>query len=137
MEQHEDSHKAALAVCAETCCFGFPCAEPLPSDLLRNLRKGGVCNVQVEQHEDSHKAAMAVCVEAYRAWLSTEARTDDITVIVIEFQLSRGLTCAHTPCIFASLHVHCGAAHTADTTAIATDFQLTPWPHVLGNVTSF
>jgi hypothetical protein len=34
---------------------------------------------------------MAVCVESYRAWLSTEARTDDITVIVIEVELGRGL----------------------------------------------
>ena len=35
-----------------------------------------------------------MCVEAYHAWLSTEARTDDITVIVIEFTLGKGLTCA-------------------------------------------
>lgn len=34
---------------------------------------------------------MAVCVESYRAWLSTEARTDDITVIVIDVELGRGL----------------------------------------------
>jgi len=48
----------------------------------------------VEKHEDSQAAAMAVCVEAYRAWLCTEARTDDITVIIIEFELRRGLTWA-------------------------------------------
>jgi hypothetical protein len=47
--------------------------------------------MQVDKHDDPQQAAMAVCVESYRAWLSTEARTDDITVIIIEFELGRGL----------------------------------------------
>ncbi len=75
------------------------------------------CATQVEKHEDSQAAAMAVCVEAYRAWLTTEARTDDITVIIVEFQLSRGLTCAHTPLLLllclGSLGCGCRLGHLA------------------------
>lgn len=65
----------------------------LPLDRLPSVepnRAPSCC--QVDKHEDSQQAAMAVCVEAYRAWLSTEARTDDITVIIIEIELGRGLT---------------------------------------------
>jgi hypothetical protein len=47
---------------------------------------------------------MAVCVESYRAWLSTEARTDDITVIVIDFELGRGLRCGAAPRLHLTTH---------------------------------
>ena len=63
---------------------------------------------------------MAVCVESYRAWLSTEARTDDITVIVIDLELGRGLrwgagfcTLGH-PTTFGLLHC---TQHSASGTA--------------------
>ena len=51
---------------------------------------------QVAKHKDPQDACLAVVVESYKAWLATEARTDDITVIVVEFELGEGLTCVTT-----------------------------------------
>ena len=48
---------------------------------------------QVDKHAEPQSACIAVCVEAYKSWLTTEARTDDITVIVIEVTLGKGLSC--------------------------------------------
>ena len=50
--------------------------------------------LQVGKHKDPQDACLAVVVESYKSWLATEARTDDITVIVIQFELGEGLTCA-------------------------------------------
>jgi len=50
--------------------------------------------LQVGKHQDPQDACLAVVVESYKAWLATEARTDDITVIIIQFELGEGLTCA-------------------------------------------
>ena len=47
----------------------------------------------MEKHEPQ-EACLALAVESYKAWLSTEARTDDISVIVVHFELGTGLTCA-------------------------------------------
>ena len=57
------------------------------------LRTPAEC-AQVGKHKDPQDACLAVVVESYKAWLATEARTDDITVIVVEFELGEGLTCA-------------------------------------------
>ena len=46
---------------------------------------------------EPQEACLALALESYKAWLSTEARTDDITVIVIHFQLGPGLTCELNP----------------------------------------
>ena len=51
----------------------------------------------MSKHKDPQDACLAVVVESYKAWLATEARTDDITVIVIEFELGEGLTCVADP----------------------------------------
>ena len=56
---------------------------------------------------------MAVCVESYRAWLSTEARTDDITVIVIDFELGRGLRWGAGFCTLGHLTIQAVALHAA------------------------
>jgi len=48
----------------------------------------------VGKHQDPQDACLAVVVESYKAWLATEARTDDITVIIIQFELGDGVTCA-------------------------------------------
>lgn len=61
------------------------------------MTRAPVCSVQVDKHQDPHSAAIAVCVEAYKSWLSSEARTDDITAIVIEVTLGKGLSCAAPP----------------------------------------
>lgn len=57
----------------------------------------------VNKHSEPSAAAMAVCVESYKAWLTTEARTDDITIIIIEVHLSQGLSSSPTsPCLMKS-----------------------------------
>lgn len=40
---------------------------------------------QVSKFSDPMEAAVAVTVESYQAWLATEARTDDISIIIIQF----------------------------------------------------
>lgn len=45
----------------------------------------------VEKYEPQ-EACLALAVESYKAWLSTESRTDDISVIVVHFELGTGLT---------------------------------------------
>ena len=60
--------------------------------------------MQVGKHQDPQDACLAVVVESYKAWLATEARTDDITVIIIQFELGEGLTCA-TPRRFLSWRI--------------------------------
>lgn len=52
----------------------------------------------MEKYEPQ-EACLALAVESYKAWLGTEARTDDISVIVLHFQLGAGLTCAREPSI--------------------------------------
>lgn len=47
----------------------------------------------MEKYEPQ-EACLALAVDSYKAWLATEARTDDISVIVVHFQLGTGLTCA-------------------------------------------
>jgi hypothetical protein len=56
-----------------------------------------VMGSQVQKHKDPQDACLAVVAESYKAWLATEARTDDITVIVVEFELGEGLTCVADP----------------------------------------
>lgn len=51
----------------------------------------------VDKHSEPSAAAMSVCVESYKAWLTTEARTDDITIIVIEVKLGKGLSTPSSP----------------------------------------
>lgn len=51
----------------------------------------------VDKHSEPSAAAMSVCVESYKAWLSTEARTDDITIIVIEVTLGKDRSTPSSP----------------------------------------
>jgi hypothetical protein len=53
------------------------------------------CDKQVDKAPDTQQAALALVCEAYRLWLQTETRTDDITAIVIrvdELEGTNGLT---------------------------------------------
>ena len=77
-------------------------SDPVPGQFASPCRISGQVEVlkvctsmhsQVGKHQDPQDACLAVVVESYKAWLSTEARTDDITVIVVEFELGEGLTC--------------------------------------------
>jgi hypothetical protein len=44
------------------------------------------CCRQVTKFEDPQEACLSVVAESYRLWLQHETRTDDITMIVIQFQ---------------------------------------------------
>jgi hypothetical protein len=41
--------------------------------------------VQVSAFDDPHEACLSVVAESYRLWLNYETRTDDITMIVLQF----------------------------------------------------
>ncbi len=41
---------------------------------------------QVTKFEDPQEACLSVVAESYRLWLQHETRTDDITMVVIQFQ---------------------------------------------------
>jgi hypothetical protein len=40
---------------------------------------------QVSAFDDPHEACLSVVAESYRLWLNYETRTDDITMIVLQF----------------------------------------------------
>lgn len=42
--------------------------------------------LQVSKFEDPQEACFSVVAESYRLWLQHETRTDDITMIVVQFQ---------------------------------------------------
>jgi hypothetical protein len=44
-----------------------------------------VCCTQVSAFDDPHEACLSVVAESYRLWLNYETRTDDITMIVLQF----------------------------------------------------
>ncbi len=41
--------------------------------------------MQVSKFDDPHEAALSVVAESYRLWLQYETRTDDITMIILQF----------------------------------------------------
>lgn len=41
--------------------------------------------LQVSKFEDPHEACLSVVAESYRLWLQYETRTDDITMIMMQF----------------------------------------------------
>ena len=43
-------------------------------------------HAQVSKFDDPQEACFSVVAESYRLWLSHETRTDDITMLVIQFQ---------------------------------------------------
>jgi hypothetical protein len=42
-------------------------------------------HAQVSAFDDPHEACLSVVAESYRLWLNYETRTDDITMIVLQF----------------------------------------------------
>lgn len=60
-----------------------PLGAPLPAPLQR---AGPHPSLQVTKFEDPQEACLSVVAESYRLWLQHETRTDDITMIVIQFQ---------------------------------------------------
>lgn len=42
--------------------------------------------LQVSKFDDPQEACLSVVAESYRLWLQHETRTDDITMVVIQFQ---------------------------------------------------
>ncbi len=59
-----------------------------PGTGICSSRRGAlpVAPAQVSKFDDPHEACLSVVAESYRLWLQHETRTDDITMVVMQFQ---------------------------------------------------